>query len=115
MSVDTDDSVDTASDGGMDAARHARATVRPDKAAAVVALAEAFRGSAAAVLTEYRGLTVKQIGDLRTALGADTSYSVVKNTLTKIAAADAGVEGVDALLSGQVPPLPAALAQAHRP
>jgi large subunit ribosomal protein L10 len=43
---------------------------------------------------------VKQISDLRTALGADTSYSVVKNTLTKIAAADAGVEGVEALLSG---------------
>jgi large subunit ribosomal protein L10 len=95
MSVTTDDSADTAT-----TAQHARATVRPDKAAAVAELAEAFRGSAAAVLTEYRGLTVKQISDLRTALGADTSYSVVKNTLTKIAAADAGVEGVEALLSG---------------
>ena len=52
------------------------------------------------MLTEYRGLTVKQISALRTALGADTSYAVVKNTLTKIAAGEAGLEGVDALLSG---------------
>ena len=64
-----------------------RATVRPDKADAVAELAEAFRGSSAAVLTEYRGLTVKQISELRVALGADTTYAVVKNTLTKIAAA----------------------------
>ncbi|MEX2290708.1 MAG: 50S ribosomal protein L10 [Mycobacteriales bacterium] len=82
------------------AVQHARATVRPEKAAAVAELAEAFRSSSAAVLTEYRGLTVKQISDLRTALGADTSYSVVKNTLTKIAAADAGIDGVEQLLSG---------------
>jgi large subunit ribosomal protein L10 len=79
---------------------HKRATVRPDKAAAVAEIAEAFRGASAAVLTEYRGLTVKQIVALRTALGADTTYSVVKNTLTKIAAADAGLEGVDELLAG---------------
>jgi large subunit ribosomal protein L10 len=93
MSVTTDDSADTA-------VQHKRATVRPEKADAVAELVEAFRGSSAAVLTEYRGLTVKQISDLRTALGADTSYAVVKNTLTKIAAAAAGVEGVEALLSG---------------
>lgn len=80
--------------------QHTRATVRPDKAAAVAEIAEAFRGASAAVLTEYRGLTVKQIGDLRVALGADTTYAVVKNTLTKIAAADAGVTGVDELLVG---------------
>jgi large subunit ribosomal protein L10 len=79
---------------------HKRATVRPEKAAAVAEIAEAFRGSSAAVLTEYRGLSVKQISDLRVALGADTTYSVVKNTLTKIAAADAGVTGIDALLEG---------------
>ena len=91
MSVQTDDSVDV---------QHKRATVRSDKAAAVAELAEAFRGSAAAVLTEYRGLTVKQISELRTALGADTSYAVVKNTLTKIAASDAGIEGLAELLSG---------------
>ena len=96
MSVQTDDSADTAAP----TVQHTRATVRPDKAAAVAELVEAFRGSSAAVLTEYRGLTVKQISALRTALGADTSYSVVKNTLTKIAASDAGLEGVDDLLSG---------------
>ena len=52
------------------------------------------------MLTEYRGLTVAQLKALRTALGPTTSYAVVKNTLTKIAASDAGVEGVDDLLAG---------------
>ena len=92
-------SVDTALDDVTDV-QHRRATVRPDKAETVAELTEAFRGSSAAVLTEYRGLTVKQISALRTALGADTSYAVVKNTLTKIAAGEAGLEGVDALLTG---------------
>lgn len=90
--------VDTADAGTS--TEHKRATVRPEKAAAVAEIAEAFRGATAAVLTEYRGLSVKQISDLRVALGADTTYSVVKNTLTKIAAADAGVTGIDALLEG---------------
>ena len=79
---------------------HTRATVHPDKAAAVAEIAEAFRASAAAVLTEYRGLTVKQISQLRTALGADTDYTVVKNTLTRIAARDAGLTGLEDLLQG---------------
>ena len=96
MSVDTDDRADTAAPEQQ----HSRATVRPDKAAAVAELAQAFRDSSAAVLTEYRGLTVKQISALRVALGADTSYSVVKNTLTTIAANDAGLEGVEDLLVG---------------
>ena len=91
--------VDTA-DSSAGTVRHARATVRPEKAAAVAEIAAAFRGSSAAVLTEYRGLTVSQITALRTALGADTTYSVVKNTLTRIAAADAGLAGVEALLEG---------------
>ena len=90
--------VDTADAGTS--TEHKRATVRPEKAAAVAEIAAAFRGATAAVLTEYRGLSVKQISDLRVALGADTTYSVVKNTLTKIAAADAGVTGIDALLEG---------------
>ena len=90
--------VDTADAGTS--TEHKRATVRPEKAAAVAEIAEAFRGATAAVLTEYRGLSVKQISDLRIALGADTTYSVVKNTLTKIAAADAGVTFLDALLEG---------------
>ncbi len=73
---------------------------RPDKAAAVAELAEEFRNSSAAVLTEYRGLSVKHLQALRRALGTDTTYAVVKNTLTKIAAKDAGVEAFDGLLVG---------------
>jgi large subunit ribosomal protein L10 len=73
---------------------------RPDKAAAVAELAETLRESAGAVLTEYRGLTVKQLQDLRRALGENANYAVVKNTLTQIAARDAGVEGFDDLLTG---------------
>jgi large subunit ribosomal protein L10 len=79
---------------------HKRATVRSDKAEAVAELAEAFRTATAAVLTEYRGLSVKQVTALRVALGGDTSYAVVKNTLTRLAAADAGLEGLEALLTG---------------
>lgn len=73
---------------------------RPDKAAAVAELTENFRSSNGAVLTEYRGLTVTQLQELRTALGGDVNYAVVKNTLTKIAAKDAGVESFDSLLEG---------------
>ncbi len=73
---------------------------RPDKAAAVAELTEAFRSSSAAVLTEYRGLTVSELKDLRRSLGTDTSYAVVKNTLTKIAAQEAGVAAFDTLLQG---------------
>lgn len=69
---------------------------RPDKAGAVAELAEEFRGSSAVVLTEYRGLSVKQLTELRRTLGESTSYAIVKNTLTKIAAQEAGVEGLDA-------------------
>ena len=67
---------------------------RPDKAAAVAELTEEFRSSNAAVLTEYRGLTVAQLKELRRSLGATRHYAVVKNTLTKIAAKEAGVDGV---------------------
>jgi large subunit ribosomal protein L10 len=73
---------------------------RPDKAAAVAELADEFRTSQGAVLTEYRGLTVKQLQELRRALGENASYAVVKNTLTKIAAKEAGVDGFDELLTG---------------
>jgi large subunit ribosomal protein L10 len=71
-----------------------------EKVNAVAELTEHFSSSSAAVITEYRGLTVKQVTDLRRALGRDTTYAVVKNTLTKRAAADAGVEIDDALLAG---------------
>jgi large subunit ribosomal protein L10 len=73
---------------------------RPDKASAVAELTEEFRSSQGAVLTEYRGLSVKQLQDLRQALGDNASYAVVKNTLTKIAARSAGIETLDGLLSG---------------
>jgi large subunit ribosomal protein L10 len=73
---------------------------RPDKAAAVAEIVDAFNDSAGAVLTEYRGLTVKQLQELRRILGETTNYAVVKNTLTKIAAGQAGVEGFDDLLIG---------------
>jgi large subunit ribosomal protein L10 len=73
---------------------------RPDKAAAVAELTDEFRSSNGAVLTEYRGLTVAQLRELRTALGDNVNYAVVKNTLTKIAAKDAGVESFDSLLEG---------------
>ena len=72
----------------------------PDKFTAVDEITEHFSTSSAAVVTEYRGLTVKQISDLRRALGRDTTYAVVKNTLTKRAAADAGVPLDTALLTG---------------
>jgi large subunit ribosomal protein L10 len=74
--------------------------VRPDKAAAVAELTGGFRDSSAAVLTEYRGLTMSQLTELRKALGRDTTYAVTKNTLAKIAARDAGLTELDALLSG---------------
>src|SRR3954465_1097742 len=71
-----------------------------EKVSAVAEITEHFSSSSAAVITEYRGLTVKQITDLRQALGRDTTYAVVKNTLTKRAAADAGVSIDDTLLQG---------------
>ena len=73
---------------------------KPTKASTVAEIAEQFRGSSAAVLTEYRGLSVAQMKNLRRALGSGVNYAVVKNTLTKIAARDAGVTGLDALLEG---------------
>ena len=73
---------------------------KPDKAAAVAELTEQFSTSAAAVLTEYRGLTVKDLKALRRSLGVDASYAVTKNTLTMIAAREAGIEGLDDQLAG---------------
>jgi large subunit ribosomal protein L10 len=74
-----------------------KATAKRGTVADVTAL---FRDSSAAVLTEYRGLTTAELTELRRSLGSGTSYQVIKNTLTRRAAADAGVEGLDALLSG---------------
>jgi large subunit ribosomal protein L10 len=71
-----------------------------EKVDTVAEIAQRFTSSNAALITEYRGLTVKQISALRRALGRETTYAVVKNTLTKRAAADAGVAIDDALLTG---------------
>ena len=73
---------------------------RPDKTSAVAELTEDFRTATATVLTEYRGLSVTSMKELRRALGDKTKYSVVKNTLTKIAAKDAGVDLSPDLLVG---------------
>ncbi|GIF19477.1 large subunit ribosomal protein L10 [Actinoplanes tereljensis] len=74
--------------------------VRADKANAVSELTDHFRNSAATVLTEYRGLTVKQLTELRRSLGQETKYSVSKNTLAKRAANEAGIEGLNELFTG---------------
>ncbi|AYF98172.1 50S ribosomal protein L10 [Protaetiibacter intestinalis] len=79
-----------------------------NKETTVAELTENFRGSNAIVLTEYRGLTVAQLKQLRGNIRENASYAVVKNTLTKIAAKEAGVEGLDDLLEG-----PSAIAFVH--
>src|SRR5881227_1081185 len=73
---------------------------RPDKAAAVAELTDSFREASATVLTEYRGLTVAQLKELRRTLAGNATYAVVKNTLTKIAAREAGIETFETLLEG---------------
>jgi large subunit ribosomal protein L10 len=74
---------------------------RAEKVSAVAELTERFQNSAGAVLTEYRGLSVAQLGELRHTLGENATFAVVKNTLTKIAASEAGVAGeLTELLSG---------------
>ncbi len=73
---------------------------KPAKVSTVAEIADRFRTSSAAVVTEYRGLTMSQLTTLRKSLGGGTNYTVAKNTLVKRAAADAGVEGLDDLFSG---------------
>ena len=73
---------------------------KPQKVAAVAELAEQFQNSTATVITEYRGLSVSALTELRRALGAQATYSVAKKTQVKRAAADAGVEGLDELFVG---------------
>ena len=72
-----------------------------EKVAVVAELTERFKDSNGAVLTEYRGLTVAQLAELRGALGSHATFNVVKNTLTKIAVTEAGLEGqLSSLLAG---------------
>ena len=74
--------------------------VRPDKVDAVAEIAERFRGATAAVITEYRGLSMTQLTTLRRSLGAGTTYRIAKNTLVSRAAEQAGVQGLDDLFIG---------------
>ena len=71
-----------------------------EKVAAVAEIAAEFRDASAMVVTEYRGLSMKQLSQLRRSLGSDVTYAIAKNTLVKRAAADAGVEGLDDLFVG---------------
>ena len=73
---------------------------RADKATAVAEITEQFKASTATVVTEYRGLTVARMAELRRSLGDSATYSVAKNTLVKRAAAEAGIEGLDELFAG---------------
>jgi large subunit ribosomal protein L10 len=73
---------------------------RADKEAAVATLAGEFRDANGVVLTDYRGLSVDDLQQLRRALGDNATYAIVKNTLTKLAAQDAGLEGLADLLVG---------------
>jgi len=73
---------------------------KADKVATVAEITDKFRSSSAAVVTEYRGLTMAQLTELRRSLGKDTAYTVAKNTLVKRAAADAGVTGLDDMFVG---------------
>jgi large subunit ribosomal protein L10 len=73
---------------------------RADKQAAVAEIVDSFNDAAGAVLTDYRGLTVKELQELRRSLGEHADYAVVKNTLAKLAASEAGMTGFDELLVG---------------
>jgi large subunit ribosomal protein L10 len=73
---------------------------KADKATAVADIAEQFKEATAALVTEYRGLTVANLAELRRSLGDSATYSVAKNTLVKRAATEAGVDGLDELFIG---------------
>ncbi|OMC43440.1 50S ribosomal protein L10 [Mycobacterium sp. IS-1264] len=73
---------------------------KADKATAVADIAEQFTGSTATLITEYRGLTVANLAELRRSLAGSATYSVAKNTLIKRAASEAGIEGLDELFVG---------------
>src|SRR6478735_4668656 len=73
---------------------------KADKATAVADIAEQFKEATATLVTEYRGLTVANLKDLRRSLGESATYTVAKNTPDKRAAAEAGIEGLDELFVG---------------
>jgi large subunit ribosomal protein L10 len=73
---------------------------RADKSTVVADITEQFNSATATLITEYRGLTVANLAELRRSLAGSATYSVAKNTLVKRAAAEAGVEGLDELFAG---------------
>src|SRR5699024_2463240 len=73
---------------------------RADKVAAVTEIADQFKDATATVITEYRGLTVANLAELRRSLGESATYAVAKNTLVKRAASEAGIDGLDELFVG---------------
>ena len=89
-----------AGNAGLNQRKGGKHVPNKEKIGAVAEITEHFANSSAAVITEYRGLSVKQVTQLRRALGRDTTYAVVKNTLTRRAAADAGVAIDPSLLVG---------------
>jgi large subunit ribosomal protein L10 len=83
--------------------------VRPDKTAVVAEVSEKLRGADAAVLTDYRGLSVSALAELRGVLRpTSTEYKIFKNTLARRAAEGAGLTGLLPLLEG-----PTAIAFVH--
>jgi large subunit ribosomal protein L10 len=78
----------------------ARPSVREEKVAAVAKLTNSFQSASATLLTEYRGLSVGELKELRRSLGANASYTVTKNTLAKRAATQAGIAGLETLFTG---------------
>src|SRR6185369_6682270 len=87
--------------GGCRSPNHEEACMaKADKATAVADIAEQFKEATATLVTEYRGLTVANLKDLRRSLGDSATYTVAKNTLVKRAAAEAGIEGLDELFVG---------------
>ena len=78
------------------------------KEASVAELTKQFEDSTAVLLTEYRGLTVAELKELRDSIRQDAEYAVVKNTLTKIAANKVGISALDDELKG-----PSAIAFVH--
>jgi large subunit ribosomal protein L10 len=74
----------------------------------VAELTDSFKSSSAVLLTEYRGLTVAQLKELRKSISKDATYAVAKNTLLEIAAKNAGVTAFDGQLFG-----PSAMAFVH--
>ena len=73
---------------------------KADKATAVAEITEQFKSSTATLVTEYRGLSVANLAELRRSLSGTATYTVAKNTLIKRAAAEAGIEGLDELFAG---------------